>query len=164
MEEIGNLFLLTRESAGVSLKEVSEDLDIEEAILENIEDGKSGAFSDVFVLKEYIASYAKYLGLDADKIIDEFNEYVFEATSKIPIKEIEKQIANTKVDEVDKIASPYTKKENRVNGKLYALVYILILFLAVLAVIWSVKQITINKHSATEISYNKWGVGSEFTK
>jgi cytoskeletal protein RodZ len=30
LEEIGNLFLLTRESAGVSLKEVSEDLNIEE--------------------------------------------------------------------------------------------------------------------------------------
>ena len=96
MEEIGNLFLLTREAAGVSLKEVSEDLEIDEAILENIEDGKSGAFSDVFVLKSYIADYAKYLGLDADKIIDEFNEFIFEATSRIPIKEIEKQISENK--------------------------------------------------------------------
>ena len=93
MEEIGNLFLLTREAAGISLKEVSEDLEIEQAILENIEDGKTGAFSDIFVLKEYVASYAKYLGLDADKIIDEFNEFIFEATSKIPIKEIEKQMS-----------------------------------------------------------------------
>ena len=92
MEEIGNLFLLTREAAGVSLKEVSEDLNIEEAILENIEDGKSGAFSDVFVLKDYVYNYAKYLGLDAEAIVDEFNEYIFESTSKIPVKEIEKQI------------------------------------------------------------------------
>ena len=112
MEEIGNLFLLTREAAGVSLKEVSEDLEIDEAILENIEDGKSGAFSDVFVLKNYIADYAKYLGLDADKIIDEFNEFIFEATSRIPIKEIEKQISeNEKNKEEEKVEQVQEKSE-----------------------------------------------------
>ena len=40
----------------------------------------------------YQTVYAKYLGLDADKIVDEFNEYVFETTSKIPVKDIEKTI------------------------------------------------------------------------
>lgn len=155
MEEIGNLFLLTREAAGVSLKEVSEDLDIEEAILENIEDGKSGAFSDVFVLKEYIANYAKYLGLDADKIIDEFNEYIFEATSKIPIKEIEKQITENKKneDEENRVISPYTKKTKKVKNGMYLTIYILLVILLILAVFWSVKQVTINNHNANTISY-----------
>ena len=156
MEEIGNLFLLTREAAGVSLKEVSEDLEIDEAILENIEDGKSGAFSDVFVLKNYIADYAKYLGLDADKIIDEFNEFIFEATSRIPIKEIEKQISeNEKNKEEEKIISPYTKKEKKVKNGLYLVVYILLVLAIILAVFWSVKQITVNNESATAISYGK---------
>lgn len=157
MEEIGNLFMLTRESAGVSLKEVSEDLGIDEAILENIEDGKSGAFSDIFILKEYIANYAKYLGLDADKIIDEFNEYVFEATSKIPIKEIEKQIeTNMKNDsDEERIISPYTKTEKKVKNGLYVFIYISLVLLLILAVVWSVKQITISNSSATAISYGK---------
>ena len=156
MEEIGNLFLLTREAAGLSLREVSDDLGIEEAVLENIEDGKSGAFSDVFVLKNYVADYAKYLGLDSDKILDEFNEFVFESTSKIPIKEIEKQIVeNKKNDEEDIIVSPYTKKEKKVKNGLYLSVYILIVLLGIIAVIWSVKQITINSHSAAVISYRK---------
>ena len=133
MEEIGNLFLLTREAAGISLKEVSEDLEIEQAILENIEDGKTGAFSDIFVLKEYVASYAKYLGLDADKIIDEFNEFIFEATSKIPIKEIEKQIAeNNKNEEENKVVSPYTKKEKKVKNGVYLFVYILLVLYLIL--------------------------------
>ena len=123
MEEIGNLFLLTREAAGVSLKEVSYDLNIEEAILENIEDGKSGAFTDIFVLKEYVESYAKYLGLDAEKIMDDFNEYVFESTSKIPIKEIEKQISEIKVD-ANRVVSPYTKKEPKVKSGLYLSIYV----------------------------------------
>lgn len=152
MEEIGNLFLLTREAAGVSLKEVSDDLNIEEAILENIEDGKSGAFTDIFVLKEYVANYAKYLGLDADKIIDDFNEYVFESTSKIPIKEIEKQISEIKVD-TNRVMSPYTRKEPRVKSGLYLSLYIILILLIVFGVFWSVKTITINSRTASEISY-----------
>ena len=153
MEEIGNLFLLTREAAGVSLKEVSEDLDIDEAILENIEDGESGAFSDIFVLKEYITNYAKYLGLDSEKIIDEFNQYIFEATSKIPIKDIEKQIIENKKNEEDdkKVISPYTKKEKSVKSGMYLVVYILLVMLMIVAVFWSVKQITINPISENYI-------------
>lgn len=154
MEEIGNLFLLTREAAGVSLKEVSEDLNIEEAILENIEDGKSGAFSDVFVLKDYVYNYAKYLGLDAEAIVDEFNEFIFESTSKIPVKEIEKQIIeNMKNEEQDKVVSPYTKREKPVKNGLYLFICIIMVCLLILAVIWSVKQITINTKTANEISF-----------
>lgn len=152
MEEIGNLFLLTREAAGISLKEVSEDLNIEEAILENIEDGKSGAFSDIFVLKDYVANYAKYLGLDADKIVDEFNEYVFESTSKIPIKEIEKQISEIKVD-ANIIISPYTKKEPKIKNGLYVTIYVVLILLFVVGVFWSVQTITINNHKASQINY-----------
>ena len=142
MKEIGELFSNAREATGVSLKEVSEDLDIEEAILENIEDGKTGAFSDIFVLKKYVASYARYLGLDETKIIDDFNEYVFEATSKIPIKDIEKQIEeNKKNDNEPKIVSPYTRGEKKIKNGLYLTIYIILIILMVLAVIWSVKQI-----------------------
>ena len=150
LKEIGELFLQTREAAGVSLKEVSEDLNIEQAILENIEDGKTGAFSDIFVLKNYVASYAKYLGLDEEKVIDDFNEYVFEATSKIPIKDIEQQmIENKKNDNNEpKIVSPYTRGEKKIKNGLYLTVYIILIILMVIAVIWSVKQIAYGTKSA----------------
>ena len=150
MKEIGELFLQTRESAGISLKEVSEDLGIEEAILENIEDGKTGAFSDIFVLKNYVASYAKYLGLDEEKIVDSFNEFVFEVTSKIPIKDIERQIEESKKNDSndDKIVSPYTKGEKKIKNGLYLTIYIVLIFLMVIAVIWSVKQIAYGTKSA----------------
>ena len=150
MKEIGELFLQTREAAGVSLKEVSEDLNIEQAILENIEDGKTGAFSDIFVLKNYVASYAKYLGLDEEKVIDDFNEYVFEATSKIPIKDIEKQIIenNKKDNNENKVVSPYTRSEKKVKNGLYLTIYIILIILMVIAVIWSVKQIAYGTQSA----------------
>ena len=149
MKEIGELFLQTREAAGVSLKEVSEDLGIEEAILNNIEDGKTGAFSDIFVLKNYVATYAKYLGLDETKIVDQFNNYVFEATSKIPIKDIEKQIEeNKKNDNEQKVVSPYTRGEKKIKNGLYLTIYIILILLVVMAVIWSVKQIAYGTKSA----------------
>ena len=56
-----------------------------------------------------IMDYSKYLGLDTNSIMDDFNEFVFESTSKIPLDDIEKA-SKLKEDE-EKIASPYTKKE-----------------------------------------------------
>lgn len=163
MDEIGNLFLLTREATGISLKEVSEDLNIEEAILENIEDGKSGAFSDIFLLKQYIENYAKYLGLDANKILEEFNEYIFESTSRIPIKDIEKQITeNLKAEEVtERVISPYTKKEKPIKSGLYLLIYTILVIFIILGVFFSVKQIvTLGNNSSTVI----YGGNNELTK
>jgi cytoskeletal protein RodZ len=61
LNEIGQALKNAREKIGVSLAEVSEDIKIKELILENIEDGNIGCFKDIFELKEYIKSYAKYL-------------------------------------------------------------------------------------------------------
>ena len=118
MNEIGSILKTTRESSGVTIEEASADLDIKEVVLENIEDGKIGSFKDVFELKENIQSYAKYLGLDGDKLIDEFNEYLFEYTSRIPVEEIEK-VVNEKAKEENKIISPYTKDIRKHNKYFY---------------------------------------------
>ena len=155
MDEISEVLKSTREMSGVSIEEVSKDLEIPILILNQIEDGNIGAFKDIFELKKYISNYAKYLGLDADKIVDEFNEYVFETTSKIPVKDIEKEIEeNTKGNE-EKVFSPYTRHEKKPNNVLYVLVYVLIVILAVFAVFWAVKQITVNTRVASEISYKE---------
>lgn len=155
MNEIGELFRVTREASGVSIDEASKDLDIKEVILENIEDGNIGCFKDIFVLKDYIYNYAKYLGIDADKIIDEFNEYMFEYTSKIPIKEIERQMQeqNSMKNDKKEISSPYTKVRKKYNKSLYVLLYSIIIFLVLIIVFWSVKQIAVNKETASVISY-----------
>ena len=155
MNEIGQSLKDAREKAGVNLDEASKDLNIEVLILENIEDGNIGCFKDIFVLKDYIQSYAKYLGLDDGKIIDEFNEYLFEYTSKIPLDDIEKAIAQkNKENNKAEITSPYTTPVMKKTKKIYyALIYILIFLLVVLAVIWSVKQITINNEIINYVSY-----------
>ena len=153
MNEIGSILKTTRESSGVTIEEASADLDIKSVLLENIEDGKIGSFKDVFELKEYIRNYAKYLGLDGDKLIDTFNEYLFEYTSRIPVKEIEKVV--NEIKEEPEIASPYTKKIRKHNKYFYLFIYIGIVLLVILAIFWSVKQITVDKKVASVISYVK---------
>lgn len=156
MEEIAELLRETREESGIELEEVSKDLEISEIILKNVEEGKIGSFKDIFTLKEYISSYAKYLGLDSERIIAEFNEYLFEYTSRIPIKEIEKTIElNTKETEEEKIISPYTLNRPKNKKGIYIFIYILLLILVVLAIFWSVNQITVDKKSAYVVSYRK---------
>ncbi len=157
MNEIGEALKYARESSGVSLNEASKDLSIKPEILENIEDGRTGAFKDIYELKEYIASYAKYLGLDEKNLIDEFNEYMFEYTSKIPIKEIEKTI-ELKIKEEkkdDKVISPYTKTNKKFNNWVYVVVYVVIFLMIIAAIFWSVKQVTINRSVTDVISYRR---------
>lgn len=156
MNEIGELLRETREDSGVSLEEASTDLKIKTLILENIEEGNMGCFKDIFVLKDYIYEYAKYLGLNQDKVIDQFNEYLFEYTSKIPVEDIEKAISKQRKEEVvnDKIASPYTLSNGK-KTKIEYFLYIVLAILVLLLVIWSVKQVTINNQVTNMIGYKK---------
>lgn len=156
MNEIGELLRETREDSGVSLEEASTDLKIKTLILENIEEGNMGCFKDIFVLKDYIYDYAKYLGLDQDKIIDQFNEYLFEYTSKIPVEDIEKAISKQRKEETasNKIASPYTLSNGK-RAKAEYILYIVVAVLVLLLVIWSIKQVTINNEVTDMISYKK---------
>ncbi len=153
MESIGRELRETRESSGVSLDEASQDLDIKVEFLLNIEEGKIGCFQDIFELKNYLSSYSKYLGLDSEKIIDEFNEYMFEYTSKIPVKEIERLAKKEAKEETSKISSPYTRRPRKYSRHYYIAIYLLILVLVVLAIFWSIKQITIDNHITNEISH-----------
>lgn len=153
MDSIGSLFKTTREQSGVSVEEASSDLNINVNFLLNIEEGKIGCFKDIYELKEYISSYAKYLGLDSNKLIDEFNEYMFEYTSKIPVKEIEKIAKTKRKEETNKVISPYTRKPRKHNNAYYIGIYIVIFLLVILAIVWSVKQITIDNHITSEIGY-----------
>ena len=82
---------------------------------------------------------------------------MFEYTSKIPIKEIEKTI-ELKIKEEDKkeeIASPYTKQAKKYNKWVYIILYIALMLLILFAIIWSVKQVTINKKVTDTISYGR---------
>jgi cytoskeletal protein RodZ len=155
MKEIGEELREKRENMGVSLEEAASDINYKASQLKAIEEGNFKDFKDKFLLKTIIVDYAKYLGLETEDIIDEFNDYAFESTSKIPLNEIAK--ASKKLEKMDngKIASPYTNTET--NRKNY-IKYIIIGLLAVLFVcvaIFVVNMIVDNRNgnSNFDVSY-----------
>ena len=154
MKEIGLKLKLKREENGVSLEEAATDLKMRASQLASIEEGKKEDFKDVFSLKYFIRDYAKYLGLDGEQLVDEFNEYLFEQTSKISLEDIEQARKEKEEREKNmKILSPYT-----VTQKDKKRIYILIgisLFLIVIGIISYIIITNQNKDDFvnTNISY-----------
>ena len=110
MKEIGLKLKTRREENGVTAEEAAEDLKLRPSQIIDIEEGNIKNFKDVFYLKYFIRDYAKYLGLDGEEVLDDFNEYLFEQTSKISLEEIEEAKREKEEREKDlKILSPYTK-------------------------------------------------------
>ena len=91
MKEIGEKLKEARESMGISIEEAAEDLKLRPSQLKNIEEGNRDAFKDIFYLKYFIRDYSKYLGLNYEEIVEDFNEFVFDYTSKISIEDIIKE-------------------------------------------------------------------------
>ena len=132
MKEIGAKLKEARESIGVSIEEVAEDLKLRPSQIENIEAGNSEAFKDMFYLKYFIRDYAKYLGLDKEDLIDEFNEYLFDYTSRLSLDDIKAAKKNKK--ENKKIKSPYTlEKKNRLSLIMFG-IYVIIALLVVMII------------------------------
>jgi len=130
LKDIGAKLKEARESVDISIEEAANDLKVSKSQIENIEAGNLEAFQDIFYLKYFIRDYAKYLGLDYDDLVDEFNEYLFDYTSKISLTEIE-EASKKEQEKDDKIRSPYTIDYYRKTNYLK----IIFLFLAVLIVI-----------------------------
>jgi len=131
MKEIAEQLKAARLAIALELEEAAEDLGTDVAHLKAIEAGKKDTFKDLLEFKEAIRSYAKYLSLDVDKIIDEFNEFMFDMTSRIPVEAIKQAAAEKKAP---RIRSPYTMMKNKQNKLIPILVYlgIFILFIIIL--------------------------------
>ena len=86
MKEIGEKLKDAREAMGISTSEAAEDLKLEVSQIENLENGDMENFKDIYYLKYLIRDYSKYLGLDKEDLVNEFNEYLFDYTSKISLE------------------------------------------------------------------------------
>lgn len=148
MKEIGEKLQEARESMGITIEEAAQDLKIRPTQLENIEAGNKDAFKDVFYLKLFIKNYSKYLGLDYDEMVEEFNEYLFDFTSKISIEDIKKaekdQRKKEKKLKTVKISSPYTveKQQQKIPRFLIigAVVLIAVILIYVLVLLFTKKD------------------------
>ncbi len=108
MKEIGEFLKSSRIENGVSLEEACEDLNLTVEELENIEDGNVRAFKDLYQLRELVKDYAKYLGVETDSVVNEFNDFMFDHTSKISLDDL-KEARKLAKEDTKKISSPYTK-------------------------------------------------------
>lgn len=129
MKEIGEKLREARESIGVSVEEVAEDLKMRPTQIENIEAGNSDAFKDVFNLKYLIRDYSKYLGLNKEDLVDEFNEYLFDYTSKISLDDI--KTAKKERSQAKRIRSPYTIERKSKRVFFLTVLYVSIIFLII---------------------------------
>ena len=114
MKDIGLKLKEKREENGVSIEEVAEDLKMRPSQIISLEEGKKEDFKDVLFLKYFIRDYAKYLGLNGEELVDEFNEFLFDFTSKIPVEEIEKAKLNNVYKK--EVMSPYTNVDSNKKG------------------------------------------------
>jgi cytoskeleton protein RodZ len=146
MKNIGLKLKDKREENGLSIEEVAEDLKMRPSQISSIEEGKTEDFKDVFYLKYFIRDYAKYLGLDSERILDEFNEYLFDMTSKIPI-ELIKEAKKDKNENNDTI-SPYTKESSKIK------VPKIIIGLAVIVILIVVGYFIVSNYKGNDFSDN----------
>lgn len=161
MKEIGEKLKTTREEIGICKEEVCEDLKIEMNQLDELEEGNMQAFKDILSLKSLIRDYAKYLGLDKDDLVDEFNEFLFDYTSKISLEDIKQATKEIKKESLDKIQSPYTIERKNKNLIPQIAIYILVAVVIILLVYFIYTMVTEDKTpSGTIVAVNyevrKW--------
>ena len=156
MKDIGENFRYARETIGLSKEEVMKDLQITNSQLDNLEDGNINAFKDVFFLKDLIKKYAIYLNLDEGSIMDEFNNFIFSYTSRIPIADILEKTKEVKMQEKQsdekKIASPYTITKAKKQLK-YIYIYIFSMIILAVLIILIVKYLK-SYNEARLVGYN----------
>lgn len=162
MKELGEELSILRKSNGVSKEEASNDLGISLTELECLENGNYKVFKDVYELKRIVLAYAKYLGLPEEKIVDEFNDYLFEKTSKISKDNIEEL---KKKEEEEKVSSPYTKV-GKTRHDIAPIVLLIVLLLFISLIVYLILSF-VKKDDDEVVAYNLIGkevISYELTK
>lgn len=138
MKEIGEEFKEKREEIGITIEEVSSDLGKDTLLIENLESGNHKVFKDVLELKDMVKIYAKYLGLNDEKLLEEIDDFLFEKTSKISIEDIKERLKQEKDKRKDekKVRTPYTLEyENKKNITLVIILLVIVVILVLFYVL-----------------------------
>ena len=149
MKEIGEKLKEAREAMGISVSEAAEDLKLEVSQIENLENGDMENFKDIYYLKYLIRDYSKYLGLDKEDLVNEFNEYLFDYTSKISLDDIKKAKEFVK-PEVETIKSPYTVEHKTKFPILTFVIYGVLVIALILILVFVVLEFTKKENDDTE--------------
>lgn len=148
MKEIGLKLKTKREENGLSVLEVADDLKVTASDISDLEEGLRDNFKDIDKLKTLIGEYAKYLGFDKEEMIDKFNEYLFEQTSRISLEDIQKAKELKDKKEKNKISSPYTIEKKEKNKIIIGIVIAVILIFVFFISYFIVNKIVMDKKTS----------------
>jgi hypothetical protein len=110
---IGQKLETARQTKGVSVSEAGRATKILSKFIEAMEGDDFGALSAPVYAKSFIRMYAKYLGLDAQPLVDEYVEQHTPATQQQLSDEVRQNLAT--VDQIS-LESPAPATENQVFG------------------------------------------------
>ena len=130
------------------MKEVADDLKVTASDISDLEEGLRDNFKDIDKLKTLIGEYAKYLGFDKEEMIDKFNEYLFEQTSRISLEDIQKAKELKDKKEKNKISSPYTIEKKEKNKIIIGIVIAVILIFVFFISYFIVNKIVMDKKTS----------------
>ena len=130
-ETAGKILHEKREKAGLSIEDVAEKLNLEPKLIELLEKDEYEKFKFATYLKGYLRSYARFLDIDADKVINLYKEKNPEKKPKI-IPDVKPKIQ---------------KNTNDKSVKLFS--YIIGLSIALSMLIWYQKNFLIQQNKKT---------------
>lgn len=166
MKEIGEFLKTSRINNGVSIDEAADDLNLSVTQIDNIEQGNIKAFKDLYVLRDLVKEYGKYLGVETNNILDEFNDFMFEHTSKISLDDIKEARRLTKEnEEKTKVVSPYTvirKPKVTLNNINFKFLFIIILIVLIFVAFVLLKNMNNDSSISTELR-GRSDISYEFT-
>jgi cytoskeletal protein RodZ len=127
MESPGKRLRAERESRNLSLKQVFESTKIREHLLKAIEEDQYELISSPVYVKGFLDAYSRYLGLDPNEIVLQYQKYLeHETLSKRP--ELEQRMTRSKLKQW--IALPKQK------GTLWLLVTIVVAILLIAGMVF----------------------------
>jgi len=93
METVGGRLKKAREKKGLTLEDSQKALKVHPNILRALEENRAHEFLSPVYAKGFLRTYAKYLGLDADKLVGEYSGRLKEAPEQILYLEPKKERA-----------------------------------------------------------------------
>lgn len=95
MKKVGELLRTEREKKGLSLHEIGLSLKINPKILKAIEDGDTSQLPAKTFLRGFIRSYAQYLKLDVESVLNLFSSEFGTTRPEVPVSENDTHSVNT---------------------------------------------------------------------
>ncbi|MDG0815010.1 helix-turn-helix domain-containing protein [Bdellovibrio svalbardensis] len=110
MKKTGEILKKAREEKGLSLNEVGLSLKISSKVLKAIEEGDEKNLPAKTFLRGFVKSYASYLRLDADKVLETFYEEFGSTRPQPYIRPTNEPVKEAPVETTEKTAAPVEEK------------------------------------------------------